>query len=124
MSHPLDPRSPAVLDDLPGANEIRTGLADLKAGRHSIAACLARIARPRLARAGLIAPPATPADDHAELDLYHLLAPYGPNAHSRFNALIRQLVSFEHALDHQRRSLRHTPNNRTRTLPGDRADSR
>ena len=90
----------AILNGLPGSDQIRQGLADLAAGRRSIPACLARIGRPRLARAGLIAPSNT-RDQGAELELYSMLADHGPNAHGRFNALIRELVSFEHALDHQ-----------------------
>jgi len=42
-------------------------------------------------------------DIEAELDLYHLLSHEGSQAHSRYNALIRELISFEHALDHRLR---------------------
>ncbi|MFM7182014.1 MAG: hypothetical protein ACKO2G_11200, partial [Verrucomicrobiales bacterium] len=52
------------------------------------------------ARAGLMQ--ALPVHDtRAELDLYQLLASEGNQAHSRYNALIRELVSFERALDHR-----------------------
>jgi hypothetical protein len=95
----INPQS-AILNGLPGSDQIRQGLADLAAGRRSIPACLVRIGRPRLARAGLMAPSET-RDQHAELELYSMLADHGPNAHGRFNALLRELVSFEHALDHQ-----------------------
>jgi hypothetical protein len=40
-------------------------------------------------------------DMDAELDLYHLLSHEGDHAHSRYNSLVRQLISFEHALDHR-----------------------
>ena len=63
------------------------------------------MARPRLSRAGLL-PPSSPLDDGAELDLYQQLALEGPGAHSRYNALIRELISFEHALDQRLRHLK------------------
>ena len=42
-----------------------------------------------------------PVDDGAELDLYQLLSHEGNQTHSRYNALIRELISLEHALDHR-----------------------
>jgi hypothetical protein len=93
-----------LLVDLPGADRILQGLQDFQNGRHTIPACLVRIARPRLSRAGLL-PSCVPLDDGAELDLYRQLAPESPGAHSRYNALIRELISFEHALDHRLRQL-------------------
>ena len=58
------------------------------------------MARPRLAKAGLMKP-LSKHDTQAELDLYQLLASEGNQAYSRYNALIRELISFEHALDHR-----------------------
>lgn len=52
---------------------IREGLADLQSGRQTIAACLVRIAGPRARRAGFLS--------------------------EEYNALLRELVSFEQALD-------------------------
>jgi hypothetical protein len=45
-------------------------------------------------------PQSTPAlsSDH-ELQLYDLLKREGSDAYSRYNALLRELVSFENALD-------------------------
>ncbi len=90
---------------LPGADLIREGLADLHAGRRTAAACLAAIGWPKMRRARLVQrmPPHTPAD--AELELYRILRRDGGDAYSRYNALLRQLASFEHALDRRRRSL-------------------
>jgi hypothetical protein len=105
MKHPvpLD-----LLEGLPGGDRIRQGLEDLSAGRRTVAACLIRIARPRLSRARLV--PSEPArDDGAELDLYQMLASEGPRAHSCYNALLRELVSFEHALDHRLTRRRRAP---------------
>jgi hypothetical protein len=83
---------------LPGGVAVCQGLEDLRSGRSSSASCLVRIARPRLGRAGLL-PASAHGDDGAEPELYQLVSAEGPGAHSRYNALIRQLVSFEHALD-------------------------
>jgi hypothetical protein len=91
---------PELLADLPGADRILEGLNDYHAGRRSIPACLVQIARPRLSRAGLMSASA-PHDDGAELELYRMLTPEGARAHSRYNSLIRELISFEHALDHR-----------------------
>ena len=67
---------------------------------HTIPSCLVRMARRRLVSAGLME--ASPVHDmDAELDLYHLLSHEGDHAHSRYNSLVRQLISFEHALDHR-----------------------
>ena len=89
-----------LLDGLPGSALIREGLADYRAGRKTIAACLVRIASPRLSRAGLFDPKAI-HDDGSELELYQLLSGEGDRAYSRYNSLLRELLSFEHALDHR-----------------------
>ena len=93
---------PAVLfDGLPSADRILEGLEDDHCGRHSIPACLVRMARPRLIRAGIMNS-SHPHDDGAELDLYQLVsATEGRQSFSRYNALVRELISFEHALDHR-----------------------
>jgi hypothetical protein len=81
---------------LPGADLVEAGLSDLQAGRESVAALLVAIGAPRLALLGL-AVPAPPSDP--EHRLYALLARDDPDsAHSRYNAWIRRLVSFERAL--------------------------
>ncbi len=92
-----------LLRGLPGEDLIREGLADLQAGRCTIPSCLVAIGLPRLRRSGLAVtePPAAPGD--AELQLYRLLRQAGGDAYSRYNALIRQLVSFEDALERRRR---------------------
>jgi hypothetical protein len=82
--------------DLPGGELVREGLEDLGAGRETAAALLVAIGAPRLRNLGLDVPAvATP-----ERRLYDLLANEEPDsAHSRYNALIRRLVSFERALE-------------------------
>lgn len=84
-----------AMETLPGADLVRSGLADLDAGRESVEALLVSIGAPRLRSLGidLSAPIASP-----EHKLYRLLArEKGDGAHSTYNALIRRLVSFERA---------------------------
>ena len=90
-----------ILSGLPAELHIREGLADLENGRQSISACLVRIASPRLLRAGILKSPVAPAGQDAELTLYELLEPHGDQAYSQYNSLLRELVSFERALDHR-----------------------
>jgi hypothetical protein len=87
---------------LPGAALIEQGLRDVAAGVESEAALLVRIGAPRLRRLGFVVPsdPARQAtsDPSPEHRLYTLLSLSHPDsAHSRYNALIRLLVSFERA---------------------------
>ena len=86
-----------VSDALPGADLIRDGLRDLAAGVESIESLLVLIGAPRLRRLGFDVPD-TP--DYPEDRLYALLAAEDEDsAHSRYNALIRRLVSFERAAE-------------------------
>jgi hypothetical protein len=89
---------------LPGADLIEQGLRDLAAGRESEASLLVLIGAPRLTQLGLIIPPppaewfGTTRDPSPEHRLYEVLARSdADSAHSRYNALIRTLVSFERA---------------------------
>lgn len=86
------------LEHLPGGSRIAAGLADRAAGRTGINACLVRIASPRLSKTGHLDPSEAP-DLTAELDLYQILLTEPGNAYGRYNALMRELISFEHALD-------------------------
>lgn len=81
---------------LPGGDLVRKGLEDLRAGRETQEGLLVAIGAPRLRRLGI----EVPALDAPEHRLYDLLARTEPDsAHSRYNALIRRLVSFERALE-------------------------
>lgn len=91
-----------LLAGLPGEALMRAGLADVKSGRCTIPACLVGIARTRLQRAGLIGGEPLPIPDEPEHALYRLLRNEGGDAYSRYNALVRELVSFESALDRRR----------------------
>jgi hypothetical protein len=86
------------LSPFPGGELIRQGLDHLAQGLESEAALLVLIGAPRLRRLGLHVrqfegePP--------EHKLYELLSVSDPDsAHSRYNALIRRLVSFERAVE-------------------------
>ena len=82
-------------DDLPGGDLVREGLDDLQNGRETAAALLVAIGAPRLRSLGIVVPESAPDPEHR---LYALLArTEGDAAHSRFNALVRRLVSFERA---------------------------
>ena len=83
---------------LPGEDLVRQGLDDLAAGRESVAALLVAIGSPRLRRLGFPVLERVPSSP--EHRLYELLARSDPDsAHSRYNALIRRLVSFERACE-------------------------
>ena len=81
----------------PGGNLVREGLDDL--GRHveSIPALLVSIGAPRLSRLGVAVPSPLPMPEHRLYELLHHADP--ATAHSRYNALIRRLVSFERAAE-------------------------
>jgi len=82
---------------LPGGRLIDEGLADLVKGIESVPALLVSIGAPRLTRLGLVLP--RPPVAEPEHRLYLELCRTDPDsAHSRYNALIRTLVSFERAV--------------------------
>ena len=88
--------------DLPGSELVVRGLLDLEAGQSSITALLVAIGAPRLRGLGVDVPSGPKFVDGPELELYRLLWSEDPDrAHSRYNALIRELVSFERALEHR-----------------------
>ena len=92
--------NPLVLhfDRLPGGLIVQRGLEDLVAGRESEAALLVLVGAPRLRRLGLAVPVAETFS--AEHRLYLRLSLVDPDsAHSRYNSLIRTLVSFERAAE-------------------------
>jgi hypothetical protein len=83
---------------LPGHELIEQGAQDLRDGRETIEALLVAIGSPRLRRIGIDLPAELPKDP--EHRLYELLAADGSDsAHSRYNALIRRLVSYERAAE-------------------------
>ncbi|MFQ6046147.1 MAG: hypothetical protein ACE5PT_07300 [Gemmatimonadales bacterium] len=80
---------------LPGGDLIDAGLADLSHRACTDTALLVSIGAPRLRQLGYSVPDPFP---DPEKTLFALLAREDPDtAHSRYNALIRRLVSFERA---------------------------
>jgi hypothetical protein len=82
---------------LPGEELVDTGIRDLQRNVVSTESLLVSIGAPRLRQLGfrVAEPIASP-----ELRLYELLAREDSDAaHSKYNALIRRLVSFERALE-------------------------
>lgn len=85
------------LSSFPGGALVTQGIRDLSRGRVSPEALLVSIGAPRLERLGFELPPPLESPEHR---LYELLAVDDPDgAHSRYNALIRRLVSFERAAE-------------------------
>lgn len=82
---------------LPGNELVEKGLSDLDESVETIESLLVSIGSPRLRRLGFEV--SSPFSD-AEERLYLLLARDDPDAaHSRYNALVRRLVSFERAAE-------------------------
>jgi hypothetical protein len=80
---------------LPGAELVEQGISDLEQGVESVGSLLVSIGAPRLRRLGFELPDGFTMPEHR---LYALLrAEHGDGAHSRYNALVRRLVSFERA---------------------------
>jgi hypothetical protein len=85
-------------DELPGAELIDQGLADLAARAETVPALLVSIARSKLRSLGLDVP--DPGWAEPELRLYRLLRQQQPaDAYGRYNSLIRRLVSYAQALE-------------------------
>lgn len=86
------------LTSLPGHELILRGIADLASGQETAEALLVSIGAPRLRRAGLRIPEVRV--ENPEHRLYELLARHDEDsAHAKYNALVRQLVSFERAVE-------------------------
>lgn len=117
-----EPLPRQALAGLPGAELVCAGLAALEALAEdnretraaapelSVEALLVAIGARRLRRAGLHVPDVPGMPKEPELALYHVLARQHPNGtHSRYNALIRRLVSFERAVEALSRRARESP---------------
>jgi hypothetical protein len=82
---------------LPGCDLIAAGLEDLSRGVPSIPALLISIGAPRPKRLAYQVPHSIPDPKRR---LYDILCQADPvAAHSRYNALVRRLVSFERAAE-------------------------
>ena len=85
------------LTSLPGHELVLAGLDDLARGVESRESLLVSIGAERLRGAGIDVPEPFDSPEHRLYDL--LAAAHGDAAHSRYNALVRRLVSFERAAD-------------------------
>lgn len=82
----------------PGENIVNQGLADLANELETVPALLVLVGAPRLRRLGFPVPETDIASP--EHRLYEVLKAENPEAaHSRYNSLIRLLVSFERAAE-------------------------
>jgi hypothetical protein len=80
---------------LPGADLVEQGIADLRARHETQEALLVSIGAPRLRMLGIDVPEPIGEPEHR---LYGLLARDDTDAaHGRYNALVRRLVSYERA---------------------------
>lgn len=81
---------------IPGEEFVRDGLVDLKEGRETVSALLVAIGAPRLRQLGIDVP--KHSFTSPEHRLYAVLANEdSDSAHSRYNALIQRLVSYENS---------------------------
>ena len=86
------------MDRFPGVEIVREGIEDLRRGATTVPALLVSIGSPRLRQIGLPVPEQVIRSP--EIKLYLHLAQSDPDgAHSKYNALIRRLVSFERAAE-------------------------
>jgi hypothetical protein len=89
-----------TLRDLPGAEMVERGIRDGENNVESVESLLVGIAAPRLSRLGIQVPPACIPKGDAEVRLYERLGSSGVmDPYSRYNALLRELVSFSRALE-------------------------
>jgi hypothetical protein len=101
-----------VDNTLPGADLIEAGIRDLRNRKETVPGLLVAIGAPRLRRVGLEIPENLP--DNPEHRLYDLLAKDdSDSAHSRYNAYLRRLVSYERAAECARSRAEAELDNRT-----------
>jgi hypothetical protein len=92
------------LAGLPGADLVLTGLPELQQEEPTECALLVLIASPRLRRLGFQIPERPDIARPYEHRLYELLErDHGAGAYSRYNSLLRRIVSFSQALEHRRK---------------------
>ena len=87
-----------ALQALPGGDLVLRGLRDLRAGIESIESLLVQVGATNLRLRGLEVPVPQHADPPEHRLYARLLREHGRGAHSRHNALVRRLVSFERAV--------------------------
>jgi hypothetical protein len=86
-----------IASELPGAELVEKGVGDLERGVETIESLLVSIGAPRLKQLGFTISVPIPSAEHR---LYERLAAEDEDsAHTRYNALVRRLVSFERAAE-------------------------
>jgi len=85
------------LSHLPGGDLVAKGLLDLASSSDTVEALLVSIADPRLRALGVAV--AAPLSDPEHRLFLRLAREDTDSAHSRYNALLRRLTSFESALE-------------------------
>jgi len=91
-----------ALEELPGAEIVLAGLADLKAGSVSINALAVQSAAPRLRALGLEVEGAEGEVPAAHRLYGQLHRDLGDAAHSRYNAILSRVTSFAQAAERAR----------------------
>jgi hypothetical protein len=94
-NRPVDERA---LQALPGGDLVLKGLRDLRAGVESTESLLVQIGATNLRLRGLDLPVSQHIDTPEHRLYARLRQEHGRAAHSRHNALVRRLASFERAL--------------------------
>lgn len=87
------------LRNLPGAEIVLPGIADLAAGAESVNASAVQSAATRLARAGLPVTPVTEGLTPSHRLYQQLADQLGDAAHSRYNAILGRVASFARAAE-------------------------
>lgn len=91
------------LAGLPGEELVRRGLQELERGELSEAGLLVLIAEPRLNALGIAVKSPLKIEGPVEHALYTLLEQkWGADAFSRYNSLVRRIVSFARALEREK----------------------
>lgn len=101
---PQNERASGDFSGLPGADIVDKGLRDLAAGTVTAEALAVVIFEPRLQTLGIAIPRQgrTPNGENLNLELYAMLEEqHGAEAHSRYNALLRRVISFASALERE-----------------------
>ncbi len=94
------------LRSLPGSEIVLPGIVDLAERRETIAAAAVQTAATRLRNAGIEVPGPEPVGEPGHRLYERLVAAGDPDPHSRYNAILRRLVSFAQALERERAEAR------------------
>ena len=103
MAKPVKPLDVHKFVDLPGADLVIEGLKELETADLGECGFLVLAASPRLRSLGIDVPGRPDVPLPVEHQLYSLLeSTHGDGAYSRYNSLMRRIVSFGQALAHIR----------------------